>query len=243
MHHVVLDRWSRKQSVIHARDARAKLAVALLLLSAVATLPVPRSADVGAFLVLLAAATALAHLPVLGLAWRAAFVLPLSIAFAVMSWLSGDPGRAVSLLVKSYVSAFTVVLLLSTTPFPDIARAAEWFRLPRPVILLMQFVYRYLFVISEQAQHMWQASRCRSGEHRTHRRRHFRAAAGALSVLFARSYERAENIQRAMVARGFRGRFVTLSRWRFGWADGWFVAVSAITIAALRTFEVITWNR
>jgi cobalt/nickel transport system permease protein len=243
LHHVVLDHWSRRHSVIHARDARAKLAVAILLLAAVATVPVRRYVDVAGFSALLAAATGLARLPLLGLAWRAALVLPFSVAFAVMSWLSGDPGRAASLLVKSYVSAFTVVLLLSTTAFPDIARAAEWFRLPRPVILLMQFVYRYLFVISEQAQHMWQASQCRGGARRAGRRRHFRAAAGALSVLFARSYERAEGIQRAMAARGFGGRFITLSRWRFGWADALFLAVSVMAIAGLRSFEVASWTR
>jgi energy-coupling factor transporter transmembrane protein EcfT len=35
----------------------------------------------------------------------------------------------------------------------------------------------------------------------------FDAAAGALAVLFARAWERAEAVHQSMLARGFQGRF------------------------------------
>jgi len=239
LHHVVLDRWSRGRSFIHARDARAKLAAVVALLVAIATVPPGRYEPVAAAWALVCLAAALARLPVWGLAWRAALVLPFSAVFAAMSWLSGDPARGAALAAKSYASAFAVIFLLSVTPFPELCRAAEWFRAPRMLILLMQFIYRYLFVISGEAQHMWLASHCRGGS----RGARFRAAAGAVGVLFARSYQRAEGIQRAMFARGFRGRFETLAARRFGGADFAFLLGALLLIGAARAGGGWLWRR
>src|SRR6185295_4560652 len=69
------------------------------------------------------------------------------------------------------------------------------------LILVIQFVYRYLFVIAEQAQRMRWAALCRG-------RGSFRLAAGLVGVLFARSWQRADGVYHSMLARGFRGRFV-----------------------------------
>jgi cobalt/nickel transport system permease protein len=62
----------------------------------------------------------------------------------------------------------------------------------------------------------------------------FRAAAGALAVLFARSYARAEEIHRAMLARGFPGYFRPLSDLHFHRGDVVFLAFGVITPVALR---------
>ena len=74
------------------------------------------------------------------------------------------------------------------------------------------------------------AAQCRAGEGKACRSR-FQAAAGALSVLFARSYARAEGIHQAMLARGFDGRFSMLAPGRMGWSDTAFLA-SAVALAA-----------
>ena len=71
-------------------------------------------------------------------------------------------------------------------------------------------------------------------------RERFRAAAGALAVLFARSYGRAEEIHRAMLARGFPGHFRTLGTRRFQSADVLFLGLAALAPAALR-FAVERW--
>jgi cobalt/nickel transport system permease protein len=162
-------------------------------------------------------------------------VLPFSAVFAAMSWLSVDAARGATLVAKSYVSALAVIFLLAVTPFPELCRAAEWFRAPHMLILLMQFIYRYLFVISEQAQHMWLASRCRGAG--------FHASAGAVGVLFARSYQRAEGIQRAMFARGFQGRFETLAARRFGYPDFAFLSGALLLIGAARAGGEWLWSR
>jgi energy-coupling factor transporter transmembrane protein EcfT len=65
-------------------------------------------------------------------------------------------------------------------------------------------------------------------------RARFRAAAGALAVLFARSYARAEEIHRAMLARSFPGYFRPLIELHFHGGDVIFLVLGVLTPVALR---------
>jgi len=202
VHHVVIERWSRGSSVLHSRDARIKLLVTLGYLIALATTPGLTLARAALYAVPIAAGIQLGRLPAGALLARAAVVLPFSATFALFSVIAGDTARAVSLVVKSYLSAAAVLVLVGTTPLPKLLRGMELLGAPRMLTLVVQFLFRYLFVISEHAQHMRLAALCRgSGGARLR----FRAAAGAVAVLFARSFGRAEGIHRAMLARGFSG--------------------------------------
>src|SRR5690349_5170314 len=134
---------------------------------------------------------AASRLPVAGLMRRAALVLPFSATFAVITWWSGQPLRALTLAEKSFLSGLAALLLIATTPLTQLLAALEVLGAPRIVILSVQFIYRYLFVISEQAQHMRLAARSRHSAGAVRGLR-FAASAGALSVLFARSWERAD---------------------------------------------------
>jgi cobalt/nickel transport system permease protein len=222
LHHVTLEEWSRRASPLHRRDPRAKAAVLVAFLVMIAT----SRAGFEAWLALLAVAALAARLPLAGILLRAAVVLPFTGVFSLITWLSGDPARAFGLLAKSYLSALAVLVLVGTTPMPALLRGLESLGVPHFLLLVGQFLYRYLFVISEEAQHMRTAAQARGGMR-------FRAAAGALAVLFARSYGRAEEIHRAMAARGFNGRFGRLQQLRFGWADGAFAASAcALAVAA-----------
>ena len=227
MRHVVLDRWSRGSSAAHRLDPRAKIVSLLMLLIALAT--AKRSVPLLAFefAILVAAGLWWARVPVLGAVSRAALVLPFAATFAGITWLAGDPGRGLSLAMKSYVSALAVLFVISTTPLPALLRGLEAMGAPR---------FRYLFLISEEAQLMRAAAAARNaspGAWRGNRER-FRAAGGALAVLFVRSYERARMIHRAMLARGFEGRIPTPSTNRFTTHDIVFVALSSTIPWALR---------
>src|SRR5580700_7166695 len=234
MHHALaVDRWSRGVSPLHARDARAKLAAALAFLIAVSTTRPGAHLAFGLYAVMIVAAAALGRLPIGALARRAALVLPFSATFAAITWWSGDPARALALAEKSLLCGFAALLLIATTPVNDLLRALEWLAVPRPLILVIQFLYRYLFVISEQAQHMRLAAQCRRGLG-GHRRSRFSAAGGALGVLFARSWERADGIYRAMLARGFQGRFPLGAPPPFNLRDGLFLVFAAFLCVAAR---------
>lgn len=231
MHHVLLERWSQGASPLHRRDARAKILTLLVFLVLLATTPGDALAILATDAALLAAAILIARLPLGRLVTRAMVVLPFSLTFALISWLAGEPQRAMALVEKSYLSTIAVLLLVGTTPLPSLLGGLERLGAPRLLVLVAQFLYRYLFVLSEQAQHMRLAASCREGSPGRRRRSRFHAATGALAVLFTRSYERAEGIHRAMLARGFSGRFSLLHASRFGAGDSVFLlAVSAFLL-------------
>ena len=227
MHHVVVERWSRASSPLHARDPLAKLAALLAFLLALSTTPARAQIAFLGYAALIGAAMAGSRLPLGGLVRRAALVLPFSATFSLITWLSGEPERALALAEKSFLSGLAALLLIATTPLTPLLAALESLRMPRLLILVVQFLYRYLFVISEQAQHMRLAAQSRGASGS----RGFTAAAGALSVLFARSWERSDGIYRAMLSRGFTGRFSTRERPHLHFADAAFL--TAVVAACL----------
>ncbi len=157
---------------------------------------------------------------------RAGMVLFFTVIFAVSSWMAGDFRRALELLLKSYLSAMAVLVVVSTTPMPILLRGLEAAGTPRFLLMVTQFLYRYLFVISEEAQHMRKAAASRGAG--------FRSAAGALATLFARSYVRADEIHRAMLARGFLGHFRTIHTLRFQANDAAFLLCASLAPVLVR---------
>jgi cobalt/nickel transport system permease protein len=235
VHHVVLDRWSRGASALHRRDARAKTIAVLVFLIALATAQRSFLALSACYFVILAAVVVAAGLPLVSALKRASVVLPFTAVFAVISLAAGEPMRAAALIAKSYLSALAVLILVSTTPLPELLRGLERMGVPRYLLMVTQFLYRYLFVISEEAQHMRAAAQAKSGSIRVlFNRSKFGAAAGALGVLFARSYGHAEGIHQAMLARGFQGTFRTLAARAFNKADAAFVMAALIVLVGAR---------
>jgi cobalt/nickel transport system permease protein len=229
LHHVVLERWSRGSSGLHRRDPRAKLFALLVFLVTVGTASRGLEFLGCVLLALVGAGLVWARIPISAALLRAGIVFSFTIPFALITFVAGEPSRAAALLVKSYLSALAALLVIGTTPAPLLLRGLESAQAPRFLLMVAQFLYRYLFVIAEEAQDMRKAALARGagGRGRTARRERFQAASGALAALFARSYARAETIHRAMLARGFNGRFPALEELRFGLGDAVFAAAAA----------------
>jgi cobalt/nickel transport system permease protein len=167
---------------------------------------------------------------------RAGLVFSFALPFALLSFLAGEPGRAGALLAKSYLSSLAVLLVVSTTPMTVLLRGLEAVGAPRFLLMVAQFVYRYLFVIAEEAQQLRAAAAARGATVRgtLARRARFQAAAGALGALFARSYARAEAVHRAMLARGFAACFTGLDQLQFRRADAYFALLAGCVPVAAR---------
>lgn len=183
------------------------------------------------YFVLLAAVVLMARLPLGRILLSAAAVLPFALCFALVSALSGQPDRAVMLVVRGYLSSLTALLLIATTPMPDLLAGLELLRAPRFLLQVMQFLYRYLIVLIEEAGSMRDAASSRAGSVRS---LEIRQAAGAAGVLFARSYGRAQAIHRAMLARGFEGHLPQFRMARFRTADAVFAILAACVAISVR---------
>jgi cobalt/nickel transport system permease protein len=226
LRHARIERWSRGNSAIHRRHAAAKILATLALLICIAAL---RDEPACVFyFALLVAAAATARLPVQAMLRSAAVVLPFALCFAAVTALAGDPARAAWLIVRAYLSGFAALLLIATTPMQSLIAGLEWLHAPRFLLQVMQFLYRYLTVLMEEANAMRLAGAARAGKLQ------FRQAAAAAGVLFARAYARAQAIHRAMISRGFEGRLPVFASSPFRPADAGFLCVTVALVVAVR---------
>jgi len=226
-----IERWSRGTSAIHRRHAAAKILATLVLLIAIATLNPDTPVACALYFALLLAAAAVSRLPLSALLGGAAAVLPFALCFAAITALTGDPGRAIWLVIRAYLSSFAALLLVATTPIPELISGLEWLRAPRFLLLVMQFLYRYLIVLMDEASAMRQAASARAGSISALRFRHAAAAAGAL---FARSHARAQAIHRSMISRGFEGRLPVSAALPFRIPDAGFLGAAAALVLVVR---------
>ncbi len=232
-----LEEWARGDSILHRRDARAKIGATLLFLVAVSTM---RPGDVREYVpaaAVLGAGVLAGRLPVGELLARGMVILPFPLVFALVSWLeTGDGAWAAGLLARSYLSAVAVLLLMGVTPLADLLRGLRGLGVPALLVMVLQGLVRYLQVIADQGARMRRAAACRDGGRvaRGGRESLWRRASGAMAVLFGRSYERAEGVHRAMVARGFRGEFISPRPAAFSTGDWAYLGVTAAVVAGMR---------
>lgn len=175
----------------------------LLLLAYLATLSsVPTGANL--LLLILCALPLLAllasPLPKAELLAQSAYVLPFSFALAAVALLRGNLPQAVFLLVRSYFSILAALLVTRWLTPLELVRALERLGAPRFLIIVTEFLLRYLEVLRNEADSLRLAALCRGGSHNR------LIATSSLAMLFVRSLERSTSIHNAMLARGFRGQ-------------------------------------
>jgi cobalt/nickel transport system permease protein len=122
--------------------------------------------------------------------------------------------RFASIVLKSWLSVQMAVVLTASTPFPDLLRATRDIGLPRVMVAIAGFTYRYIFVIGDEALRMMRARAARSGAPGGKGGRsalwRARVTGAMVGSLFLRSIERSERIYDAMVARGYDGEVRSL---------------------------------
>ncbi len=239
LHIDLADQYHHGHSRLHQLDPRIKLLGAVMFILVATLLPMARWWAYG---LLLGAAIFLARVSGLGLTYalkRALVAVPFALAaIALPVTVPGQPLaqwgnvtlsvegtlRLVSILIKSWLSVQAAILLAVTTPFPDLLWGLRELRLPKPLISIVSFMYRYLFVMADEALRLMRARAARAGASPTGRSGgsllwRGRVAGGLVGNLALRAFERSERIYDAMVARGFQGEIKTLARPTISLAD------------------------
>jgi cobalt/nickel transport system permease protein len=106
------------------------------------------------------------------------------------------------------------------------------------LVAIISFMYRYLFVLADEALRLMRARAARSGAGPAGRKPggslawRGRVAGGLVGNLTLRAFERSERIHAAMVARGFQGEMRVLETPRANDRD-WNVLVGWVTFVAM----------
>jgi cobalt/nickel transport system permease protein len=107
-------------------------------------------------------------------------------------------GAELGLVVLAGVSLMLV--LATTTPLPALLAALRWYRVPALLVEIGLLMYRYLFLLVEEAGRLRQAQRLRGPEVPWSRAMGGFSRLGA--ILLIRSYERSQRVNDAQRLRG-----------------------------------------
>jgi cobalt/nickel transport system permease protein len=117
------------------------------------------------------------------------------------------------------LAIFTLMLvLLGTTPLPDLFKAAHALFFPGLLIQLLSLSFRYLLLLIEEFGRLRIALRVRGFRSRPNLQT-YRLVGNVTGTLLVRSTERAERVGQAMRCRGFDGRYRSLTAFRTGAQD------------------------
>jgi cobalt/nickel transport system permease protein len=239
MHISFLDPYQPRPSLIHRLDARVKLVLALAFILALALAPSGAWPVYVLLFALIFAVEVLSELGVGQVLRRALIALPFALAalpvlftvpgpalltFQIGPWdltITG-PGleRFISILLKSWISVQMAIVLAASTAFPDLLMAMRAIRVPRLLVAIFGLMWRYLFVLADEALRLLRARSARSGlpglpapedAGRSAGKVggtiawRARVTGGMAGSLFLRSFERSDRIYAAMAARGYDG--------------------------------------
>lgn len=231
MHIHFLDPYQHRPSPLHALDARAKFILTLAFILSTALVPVGAWPVYILLLTLVLAAAILSELGIRYVLKRALLALPFVLAaLPVIFTLEGpillrfplgpwtlhvyQPGleRFLSIALKSWISVQAAILLAASTPFPDLLSAMRAVKIPRLLVSIFGLMWRYLFVLADEALRLIRARAARSGHADDPSLKpgggvmwRGRVAGGMAGSLFLRAFERSDRIYNAMLSRGYDG--------------------------------------
>jgi len=231
----VLDRLAEIDSPVHRLDPRAKVAVTALFLVTVVSFPKREIAELMPLCLYPAALVALGHVPARVLGRYLLLASPFAVLVGIFNPLidreiaarigsvaiSGGWLSFASILVRFLLTVSAALILLACTGYVGVCGALG--RLGAPRLLVTQFLllYRFLFVLSEEAARMARAHLLRSPSGRGPTIRVWTSLAGHLLL---RAYDRGLRLHSAMLCRGFDGTLRPARTLRWSWADTLFVA-------------------
>ena len=238
MDHSFLDKYSHQNSFLQNLDPRVKLLTALFSIIIIVATPAYGYNGYVLFLGLILFLAVVSSIPIFFLLKKSLYFLPFTVTllfFSLIRSASADKWIfAVSVFAKSCLAFLVTVLLISTTRFEELLKGMEKLKIPKLVIVLFSFMYRYFFVLIDELMRMFRAAKSRSPK----KFKPIRFFGNIIGVLFVRTYDRAERIYQAMISRGFDGEIHTLNELSLRDSDKGFLLVSAgvLIIIVLLTF-------
>ena len=136
--------------------------------------------------------------------------------------------EALSLFLKALGAVSCLYFLSLSTPVVDLLAALRRLRLPKLLVELMGLVYRFIFVLIDTADTIYNAQNCRLGY--SSLTTGYRSLGSLVSVLFIRAYRRSDELYTALESRGYEGEFNVLEETYVSHRTGY---VLAITVNAL----------
>jgi cobalt/nickel transport system permease protein len=254
MHHLLIDHYSRLSSPVHGLDSRVKILITLFFVIAESSLGRFDVWGALSLAILPVFLLALSEIPVWYMVKRILMASPF-ILFAVVFQPFTTPGSVIwnvpwfgwhvtleglsaafVLTAKFTADILMTLILVSTTPFEELASALRWWRVPRMLVEVMVMMFRYTFVLFDELERIVRTARLRNIA-LAPRKRRYAAYARVLGVHLLRSFDRAERVYSAMLLRGFRDGLALLRKSKLGLGD-----VASGALMTVFIWGMFTWR-
>jgi len=267
MHVHFLDPYRPRNSPIHRLDPRIKLVLAIFFILTNTLVP---AGAWPVYLLLFALILSVELLSDLGVGYvlkRSSLALPFVLAalpliltvpgpslfnLPVGPWIfyASYPGlvRFFSIALKSWISVQAAIVLAASTSFPELLIAMRALHVPRLMVSIFGLMWRYLFVLADEALRLMRARLARSGQSeipgakaggslswRAH------VTGGMAGSLFLRAFERSDRIYMSMASRGYDGEARTLPLPEIQPAQWVILTAGAFLLAALLGYAYLVW--
>jgi cobalt/nickel transport system permease protein len=228
-----VDRIALQKTALHGLDPRAKVLATAFFLAVLGSFNRLEVSSLLPLTLFPVAMAALGEVPIGMFLRKTMLGLPfILILGALLPVLDTDPVMRIgavqisggwlafsSLVVRGMLAVATATALVAVTGFGDVCDALDRLGLPRIFVQQLLFLYRFLFVVGEETQRSLLARELRS-HGRSMAWREYPSFTGNLLL---RSWERAERVHAALLARGFHGTLParpTASSKSAAWAFG-----------------------
>lgn len=244
-----LDRLAAQDSFVHRRDPRAKICVTMAFVVAVLSFDPYSISALLPFVLYPVCLAAWGQIPFGYLGRKLCFAAPFVIFIGIFNPLFdtaivlklGDlPISAgwlsfLSILLRCALTVSAALVLVALTGFPLMCAALVRMGLPALFGTQLLLLYRYIFVLAQEAGRMERARDLRAVGNRG---KGLRVYALMLGQLLLRTYDRATRIHQAMLCRGFTGAPPLSVPLRWQWQDTLFTLAWLLFFASARVYNL-----
>jgi cobalt/nickel transport system permease protein len=146
---------------------------------------------------------------------------------------------AVRISIKSNAMMLMLIVLVSSTPIFSIGHAMHELRVPKKMVHLFFFTYRYIHAIYREYLRLINSIKIRGFVPKTNLHT-YKTFAYLVGMILVRSFDRAQRVHNAMLCRGFKGDLYSLRKFSFNIND---ILSIIFMMAVIVLMGVLEWTR
>lgn len=244
-----LDTLAQGDSWIHRLDPRSKLITTLIFTIAVVSFNKYEISSLLPFFLYPTVLLAVGNIPLGYVCRKILLVLPFAVLIGIFNplidrsvhlfigtiGLTGGWVSFFSILIRFILTVGTALIFVGVTSFNGFCLALQKLRVPEIFIVQLLFLYRYLFVLMEEAIRMIRARSLRTFGGRGLGLKTFGVLIGQLLL---KTLDRAERIHLAMLSRGFDGKINMIRPLVFGSREVFFILGWSALFLLMRMYNI-----
>jgi cobalt/nickel transport system permease protein len=247
-----LDTLSYQSTLIHRLDPRVKLLTTLFFIVCVISFNKYELSGLVAFVIYPVIMITLGNLPIAYLLKKVLLSAPFAFFIGIFNPLldratmmhlgpieiSGGWISFASIMIRFVLTVSAALILIAGTGFNSVCMALERMGVPRSFVTQLLFLYRYVFVLNDEAARM---TRARSLRAFGGKGMGFRVFSHMIGQLLLRTLDRAQRIHLAMRCRGFDGEIRVVRALKICGLDGAFLMGWSFLLLAMRLYDIPQW--